>query len=406
MDGSSKSPLDPEIISDGIRPAGPALIGMMRKALIVIVVGLATLAIVLMVAVRLRYGGGRPYPDLSTAPSIAESKLEIAVTFDQPIGNVAVSRHGRVFFTVHPESRPVGPKLLEWVDGEAVPFPSAASQDELFQTPLGVVIDHNDRLWTIDHGNHGFGTARLLAFDLATGSVVHDHSFLRSAAPFGSFLQDLQVDPNRETIYIADVGFWARRPALVVYDIASQTARRVLERHPSVFPQDWIIRTPTKRMVFFGGLAALKPGVDGLAVDPQGEWLYYGAMTHDGLYRVRTDDLRNSTLTAEELNRRVERFSDKPLNDGLSTDLDGAVYITDVEHGAVMRVGADRRLETLVKSQRIRWADALSFGPEGWLYVADSALQDQVLMSKDHIAASGPYFIYRFQPGVEGRPGH
>ena len=64
------------------------------------------------------------------------------------------------------------------------------------------------------------------------------------------------------------------------------------------------------------------------------------------------------------------------------------------------------RLETLIKSQRIRWADALSFGPEGWLYVADSALQDQVLMSKDHIAASGPYFIYRFQPGVEGRPGH
>ena len=158
-------------------------------------------------------------------------------------------------------------------------------------------------------------------------------------------------------------------------------------------------------MVFFGGLAALKPGIDGLAVSPDGEWLYYGAMTHDGLYRVRTRDLLDSTLDDAALGGRAERFSDKPLNDGLSADLEGRIYITDVEHGAVMRVGTDRRLETLIKTPRIRWADALSFGPEGWLYVADSAIPDQVMRSKRHIRRSGPYFIYRFRPGAEGVPG-
>ena len=70
-----------------------------------------------------------------------------------------------------------------------------------------------------------------------------------------------------------------------------------------------------------------------------------------------------------------------------------------------MRVGPNRTLETLIRTPRIRWADALSFGPDGWLYIADSAIPDQVLRSKRHIREAGPYFIYRFRPGVEGVPG-
>ncbi len=62
-------------------------------------------------------------------------------------------------------------------------------------------------------------------------------------------------------------------------------------------------------------------------------------------------------------------------------------------------------LETWVVTPRIRWADALSFGPDGWLYVADSAIPDQVMRSKKHIASQAPYFIFRFNPGIAGVPG-
>jgi hypothetical protein len=71
----------------------------------------------------------------------------------------------------------------------------------------------------------------------------------------------------------------------------------------------------------------------------------------------------------------------------------------------VFVVGPDKQPQTLVRSDRIRWADALSFGPDGWLYLADSAIPDQVLQTRDHIMASGPYYIFRFQPGFEGIPG-
>jgi sugar lactone lactonase YvrE len=370
------------------------------------------LALALAVFLRARYGGGRPYPDLTTAPLIADDQLERVVTFEQPIGNVAVSAAGRLFFTVHPESRPEGPKLWEWKDGRAVPFPDPALQERLLQTPLGVRIDRRggeaggaERLWVIDHGFHGLKTPRLLAFDLATGAVVHDHRFGPGIAPKGSFLQDFQINPKNGRIYIADVDFFAKRPAIVVYDPATGTARRVLERHPSVVPQDWIIRTPVKTMTFVGGLVALKPGVDGIAVTRDGAWVIYGAMTHDTLYRVATADLDNVDLSPEELAARVQAIGRKPLSDGLSTDAAGNALVTDVEHGAVVRIAPDGTLTTLVRTPRVRWADGLSYGPGGWLYLADSDIPDQMLRTKSHIRAAAPYFIDRFRPGIDGTPG-
>lgn len=361
------------------------------------------LALAATMTLRVRYGGGEPYPDLSTAPLLADDQLEEVLVYPEPIGNVAVSGDGRIFFTVHPESRPAGNRLLEYVAGASEPFPDGASQARLFDTVLGVVVDGQDRLWTIDNGNHGLRKARLLAFDLATGGVVHDRVLDASIAPVGSFLQDLQVSWDGLTIVIADASIWRKRPALIVYDVATGTARRVLEGHPSVSAEDFLIRTADQNMTFLGDLLSLRGGVDGLALGP--EWLYYGALSGSGLYRVALGDLTNSALTDSELAARIERIANKPLSDGFSMDIEGNVFGTDVEHNAIFRVGEDRQLRTILRSPRIRWPDALSFGPDGWLYVADSALDDVILRSPQHIKDSGPYRIFRFRPGTEGRPG-
>jgi sugar lactone lactonase YvrE len=377
------------------------------RRVIQVVLWIALIVVIgLVIVVRLRYGGGTPYPDVTGTPILSENELETVLSYSEPIGNVAVSQDGRAFFTVHPESRPEGANLYEFRDGAAWPYPPEALQDELFQTPLGVVIDRQYRLWIIDHGKHGFDAPRLVAIDLLTDEVVHDHSFDNSAAPSGSFLQDLQISPDGRTVFIADVSFLRKRPAIVVHDIPTAIDRRVLEGHSSVSAQNWIISTPAKKMTFFGGLAAMKPGIDGIAVTPDGLWLAYGAMSHDTLYRVPTAALLNSSLDDAAIASKVEALGRKPLSDGLSADVEGGVWITDVEHGAVLRMAPDGTLQTWVETPRIRWADALSFGPDGWLYLADSAIPDQVMRSKRHIASQAPYFIFRFRPGVEGVPGH
>ena len=65
----------------------------------------------------------------TTAPSLPGSALEVVVNLDFPPGNIAVSRTGRVFFTLHPDGKPPH-KVVELIDGRPTPYPS-----EAFQTP-------------------------------------------------------------------------------------------------------------------------------------------------------------------------------------------------------------------------------------------------------------------------------
>ncbi|MDX1444002.1 MAG: L-dopachrome tautomerase-related protein [Gammaproteobacteria bacterium] len=364
---------------------------MWKKLLLAIVM----LLLVVVATVYFRYGGGEAYPDVTTTPLLPESALEVAVQYPEPIGNVAVAEDGRIFFTAHPEARPVGPHLLVFDKGSSTAFPDRESQS-LFETPLGVAIDRQQRLWVIDFGTHGFGNPTLFAFDIDSGKKLIEHEFKSDVAPLGSMLQDLQVSPDGKWVYIADVSFWRKSPGLVVYDVENDAAWRMLDDHPSVQAQDWIIETPEKKMEFFGGLAALKPGVDGIALSRDGEWLYYGAMTHDTLYRVPSSLLRDGAQR-HVIENAIENLGPKPLNDGMSTDDIGSVYITDVEHGGVMVHQPDGKLLTLVKSDDIRWADALSFGPDGWLYIADSAIPQMMLRPRDEIREAAPYTIWKLK---------
>ena len=372
----------------------------MKYFLLVLLAITLTAAIVL----RVRYGGGDPYPDLTTSPLIGDAQLEEVLSYAEPIGNVAVNREGRIFFTVHPESRPQGNKLLEWVAGAAVPYPSGTVQPHLFDTVLGLVIDERDWLWTIDHGSHGLGTARLLAFDLSSGNIVHDYKFRPEAAPVGSLLQDLRVTADGFKVFIADASVWRKKPAIIVYDVATRNARRVLESHPSVSAQNYLVRNKMRDMSYLAGLVNFKAGVDGIALDANDEWLYFAAINHGGLFRVPVRDLTDETMPSSQLAERVERFSDKPLSDGLAAASNGNIYVTDIEHGAVIAVDQEQTLNTVIRSSRVRWADGLSLGPYGWVYLADSALPVVILRTRSYINAQGPYFIFRFNPGYDAAP--
>ena len=102
------------------------------------------IAFILSIVLWVRHGGGEAYPDLTTAAVLSGTELEEVLSYPEPVGNVAVSRNGRIFFTVHPEARPEGNRLLEYVEGAAVPYPDLTSQLDLFDTVLGVAIAFSD----------------------------------------------------------------------------------------------------------------------------------------------------------------------------------------------------------------------------------------------------------------------
>lgn len=366
-----------------------------------ILVVLVLLVIAVLGGLYALFGSGQPYVDLTSDPVLPQGTIEVAVTSDRPIGNAAVSADGRIFYTVRPESNPAPPLLYEWVDDIAQPYLPDEMAD-LLQSPLGLSIDAQNTLWIIDPGHHGLGQPKLVGVDLATDAIMHTHDF---DAPIGSFLQDLQISSDGRWVYIADVGFWAKRPALVIYDTQNGEERRVLQRHESVHPQNILIQTPIKDMSFLGGVLEMKTGVDGIALSRDDAWLYYAAMNHDTLYRLPTSVLRDFAATEDSIVAAIEKVGRKPLNDGLSIDDQNNVFITDIEHQAVLAMAPDGTLTTVVKDDRIRWADGLSFGPDGWLYLADSAIPHLILQSADHHAAQAPYYVWRFQPGTAGTPG-
>jgi sugar lactone lactonase YvrE len=385
------------------------MIRFLKKLLLTLLVLVLLLVAALAITVRLRYGGGENFPDRTDQTAFPASVLEKIADLDTPPGNIAVSAAGRVFISLHPEARPEL-KVTELVNGRAQPYPdmsfqTGAGNPRYFRSVLSLRIDRFNRLWTLDNAHHGIEPGRLLAFDLGNGRVVHEYVFPKAIAGPGSHLNDFQVAPDGRHIYIADASIFAKTPALIVYDVERQSARRLLAEHHSVTAERYIPVVQGRRMQVFG-LFAIQPGVDSIALDSRGEWLYFAPVTNQHLYRARTRDLLDTRLAPETLALRVENFALKSMSDGITMDRDDNVYISDPEHSAILRLDPQRRLTTLIKDPQLRWPDGFGFGPSGWLYVTCSSLHQIIGLPPSSVREHAPYQVFRFRPGPEGTPGH
>jgi hypothetical protein len=360
-----------------------------------VLVGLLAVPLVAVGAFYARYGGsGADFPKLADATPLQQA--ELIATLDEPPGNLAVSASGRIFFTHHAEGRPVV-KVLELVDGKGVPYPSAEAQQSEYGDVFSLRIDAQNRLWSVDHGFHGVRGAKVVAVDLGTNTIVKRLTLPSEVAGLGSYVQDFQVDAAGHFLYLADIGVLDGHPGLIVLDTQTGAARRLLDSHPALMPEPYTINAQGRRMVLLGGLFWLHPAFDPIALDRRGEWLYVGAMASKSLWRVRVADLQDIALSAAQLAAKVERYADKPQCDGLTIDAQDTVYLTGVEDGVVWSLDAQKRLTALAGHPKLRWPDGLSFGPDNFIYVADSDIPDVMLKSRAHIQAAGPFHLFRFK---------
>jgi sugar lactone lactonase YvrE len=178
----------------------------------------------------------------------------------------------------------------------------------------------------------------------------------------------------------------------------------VLKGHPTVSPQDWVIRKTNGdpyKLAF--GLLSFVVGVDGLALSKDGMWLYFAAMSHDSVYRVPTTALLDASLTQNALAEKIEFVGHKPMSDGIELLADNTVILTDVENGGLAALSPTGNLSTMTNDPTVDWADSVTVAPDGAIWFTDSRLTDlidQFANPADQatLLERGPYSIYKIAP--------
>ena len=361
---------------------------------------------------RLLVGGALAFCLGAAGAAMAQpvAKLERVASFAHQVTGVAVSQDGRVFvnFPRWTEDSPVS--VAELRDGRLVPYPDPewngwrnARQDQV--TPndhwvcvQSVVADGRGSLWVLDPAapameNIVKGGPKLVRIDLATNRVTRVYPFDERAAPAGSYLNDVRFSPDGRWGYLTDSG----RGALLVIDLESGEIRRLLDGVSSTQAEKGVqvhidgkpLRRPDGKAPTFAA--------DGLALSPDGETLYWQAISSYTLYAIPTAALRDPALQTPELEGRVSKAGGTVIADGLWTSSRGRIFVTSPEDSSVKVRTAEGRLVTVAQDKRLRWPDSLAEGPDGAIYVTASHIPDN-RMFKLGAGVATPTALWRFTP--------
>ena len=328
--------------------------------------------------------------------------FEVVAELQQGPGNITVTPAGDIIVSLHQFFDHAVRVARVNDDGSLTEFAAGARLDSV----LGLQADANGVVWLLDNAMRNNGQRRLIGWQPGDDRTIADID-LTAVSVAGSFLNDLAVDTPTKTAYIADPAA-GDNAALIVIDLASGKGRRVLQGHISVTPSvtDLIIDgVPVRIRKEDGSEVRPHVGVNPIALDSAGEWLYYGPMHGYTMYRIRTADLRDADLTATELAARVERWAGRPISDGISLDDAGNIYLGDLARNAIGVIGPDRRYRQWVDDPRLSWIDAFSFGPDGQLYAVANQLHRTATLNGGVSATRAPYLVVRLRPLATGTTG-
>ncbi|HEV3086612.1 MAG TPA: L-dopachrome tautomerase-related protein [Candidatus Elarobacter sp.] len=344
-------------------------------------------------------------PESSAVPMRPEAVAE----FDHWPSGIAPARDGRLFLSfprVDAVKAPVN--LGELIDGTLVPFPDElvnaldpSDAKHRFVNVHGIALAPRNRLLALDTGAVAFDrcdpeAAKLYVIDLEHNVITHGIGFAHDVCLETTYLNDLVVDYNRGKAgfaYISDSS--PKGPnAIIVVDLDSGKSLRRLSGSATVRPP----QQPGFAIGTELGTLQAPPGVDGIALTPDGRTLWWTPLGGYDLFSIDTDILVAPHPSPEEVERHVVRHDARDFaSDGLDSDREGRIYFTDVTNGTVQRlIPSESRYEKLLHGDRyFSWPDAVKLGPDRIVYITDSQVNRMPMFNNGQDLRTPPYRLYR-----------
>ncbi len=336
-------------------------------------------------------------------PARGAELSEIASFPNQQVTGVTVSKSGRVFVNFPLWSDDHFLSVAEIVDGQPKAFPNEdinqpGPAGSHFVCVQAVYVDADDNLWIIDPASPKMqgsvpGGPKLIKVDLKTNQVTQTIPFGEDAAPKKSYLNDVRVDTASGKAFLTDSGLGA----LVVVDLKSGKARRLLEDHSSTRAEkDFRLRVDGKELLDQQKKSPPQINSDGIALDLQNHYLYYHALTGRTLYRIKTDYLLDEKLSKRDLEGKVEAVAKTGAPDGMLEAPDGSVYLTNIETNGIDRWDPiSGKVKQIISDKRLLWPDTMSWGPGGTIYVTASQIENMPRFNGGKSTRTDPYKVYR-----------
>jgi len=322
---------------------------------------------------------------------------------------------------------PAGSGLLQSCrnpDGSFLPAQSGR-YDFCLDWVLGFHADANGILWILDGAKStekatGAGTvrptalhAKYVGWDTKANKlfkILDLDSVTIPSSQHNDFAIDLKHGAQGTLIAADEAVGDANNAAIVVTGIATGTSRRRLHGDSHVIANPDPIRWDAQA----GQPAAawsLGVGVDGITLDKNQEWLYFGPLSGYQVYRVRMTDLLDASLTDAQLSAKIEVYAAKPYNGGLTIDANNNLYLTEIGKYTIGIIPADTRVyRPYVSDPNMIWPDGVTYISDGFMYSgAAQLIQTETFQSNATPSGKAnngpPYRIYRFRPEAAGTPG-
>jgi len=347
-------------------------------------------------------------------------RLETVANFNgaMPTG-VTVSQTGRVFVCYPHWGDPVPFTVAEVKNGRAVAYPNAqvnkidkAHPAACLYSVQSVVVDPKNRLWALDTGSVDLGPnvpggPKLVCMDLRTNTITRNISFPRSVVTPGTYLNDIRFDLRRGKAgmaFITDSG--AKSPnGIILVDLATGRSSRRLGGHPSVKPVV-NFRPVVEGQVLMERKHGLSPqsvkfASDGIAIGDDGRTLYYCPLASRKLYSVSIGAMADQGKSEGAVEKTVKDLGVKGMSDGMETDAEGRLYVTDCEHARIKRGRPGGPYTTLAQAPTIYWMDTMSVANNGYLYFTANELQRQGRYHNDKDLRVKPYRLYRVKVNAQ-----